>query len=110
MPDSDNYPTEEELQRIREWPHNDILGWFAFIKSIWWMPDWGWFEFDGLDDSKRPMKVYMISTGGWSGNESIIEAMNDNFVCWVMSWHDHHRGGHWNFRVVQPEEGKWGCI
>lgn len=98
MPDSDGYPTDEELDRITKWE----AGWiecFAFIKSCWWAADWGWTEFDGADDFGRPQRVYMISTGGWSGNESILQAMRSNFILWSLAWKEHRRGGHYIFTL-----------
>lgn len=115
---SDEYPEEEDLEKITNWPHRDFIGWMEFIKSVWWMPDWGWDEEDG---------VYNISTGGWSGNESIISAMRSNFPLWGLHWQVHRTGGHYEFKsreaqdrpdapkpakliVEEPlEEPCWGC-
>src|SRR5262245_33455934 len=104
-----DYPTDEQLERIATWPFADAPGWFAFIKASghWW-PDesWGWDEMDGpakecwyLD---KPGRIYRISTGGWSGNESIIEAMQKNFELWHLTWVTHRVGGHYEF-LVRPE-------
>lgn len=98
MPDKDGYPTEEELARITSWPVDNQLGWFAFIKSCWWAADWGWSEDDECDEGKD-RRAFFISTGGWSGNESIIEAMQGNRILWSMTWRSHRRGGHWEFDV-----------
>jgi hypothetical protein len=87
---SDDYPTEEELARIKAWPFADSRGWFDFIKSIWWMPDWGWREKDG---------EFSVSTGGWSGNEDIIGAMGENVVLWSLTWQSNRRGGHYEFKL-----------
>ena len=95
MPDSNNYPTESELGRIRAWSHED--GWaelMGFIRSIWWHADWGW----SVDAGKLVTK-YQISTGGWSGNEEIIEAMQENKRFWATCWYSNRRGGHYEFRV-----------
>jgi len=106
MPDRDGYPTEEELSRIREWPHTDLHGWFTFIKSCWWATDWGWIE--GEEHRRRigetpGEQVYRISTGGWSGNESIIRAMQQNLWLWSITWYETRRGGHVTFTL---REGK----
>lgn len=37
-----DYPTDDDLRRLREWPADDPAGWFDFARSIWWAADWGW--------------------------------------------------------------------
>lgn len=117
--DGYDYPDEATLSRIATWEIAwedkgtfPLYGpWFAFIKAHWWMPDWGWQEFDGEDDG-RPARVYHISTGGWSGNESLLSAMRDNFVCYGLTFYVHKRGGHYEFRmprrVAMPAESLHG--
>lgn len=34
-----------------------------------------------------------MATGGWSGNEEIIIAMNENLALWGLLWESSHRGG-----------------
>lgn len=103
MTDNDGYPTDEELDRIRTWTGTDWRDWFAFIKSAgkYWPGDdpWGWTEFDGKDDFGKAIRVYHVSTGGWSGNEDIIAAMRENWIGWSMTWMEHRRGGHYRFNV-----------
>lgn len=97
MPDSDGYPTKEELDRIEAWPiTGDWRECFAFIKSCWWSPSWGWSEEAYGNDGT----IYRISTGGWSGNEDIIDAMQDNMILWAMCWREHRVGGHYVFRSM----------
>jgi hypothetical protein len=100
---SDGYPTEEQIERIKSWPYQDPTGWFAFIKSsgnYWPNADWGWDERDDIEGLfKKPVRVYEISTGGWSGNEEIIGAMQSNQMLWLLTWHQMRRGGHYTFMV-----------
>lgn len=99
MPDRDGYPTDEELARIREWPHTDPLGWFAFIKGCWHLADWGWTEYGTeLGEHGVSLVPISISTGGWSGNEEILAAMRHN-ILWSLIWQEHRRGGHYEFQV-----------
>jgi len=90
---SDNYPTEDELKRLREWDFNDMRGWFDFAKSVgnYWPDDHYWTE--------EPDGTIHVSTGGWSGNEDIIDAMSENFICWTQCWQVHRRGGHYEFKL-----------
>lgn len=96
------YPTDEELDRIRQWPYTDLLGWFAYVRAVgnYWPNGGGWREHDGADDAfKKPQRSYRIATGGWSGNEDIIRAMEENLVCWISTWQSSHRGGLYIFSV-----------
>jgi hypothetical protein len=90
---SGEYPTDEELQQLRDWDFNDMRGWFDFAQSIgnYWPDDHFW--------SEEPPGTFHISTGGWSGNEDIISAMSDNFICWTQTWKVHRRGGHYEFEL-----------
>lgn len=94
MSDRDGYPTDEELQRIRDWSADDPSGWFAAIRAsgnYWPEPSvWGWDEADG---------VYHVSTGGWSGNEEILQAMEENLALWGATYHGERRGGHFVFAL-----------
>lgn len=100
--DEDGYPTEEALEKIANWPWEDAEGWFPFIKSLWRYPEY-WKEEMGTDEfTKKEVKLHYISTVGWSGNESLVYAMEKNQVLWVFSWVQSRRGGHYIF-----EEGKY---
>ena len=41
-----------------------------------------------------------ISTGGWSGNEDLIGAMQNNAMLWIMTWVSSRRGGHYTFHSI----------
>ena len=90
--DANGYPESSELKRIREWPYQDAAGLMDFIRSIWWTADWGW---------KQTGMVFDISTGGWSGNESIIEALQENAMFWILCWWESRRGGHYRFEIPE---------
>ena len=95
--DGDGYPTEAALKGIKRWlvdtsgARRDLMD---FVKALWWMPDWGWQEFADKDAT-----VYVLHTGGWSGNESLIGALRENFLWWAMSWQASRIGGHFEFRI-----------
>jgi hypothetical protein len=105
MPE-DGYPTEEELKDVESWHVRSEEGCqelLEFVKDCWWMPGWGWSELDIVDDLatsfETPYHVYRISTGGWSGNESLIHSMQKNTMFWMLAWYSSRRGGHYEFRV-----------
>ena len=93
-----DYPSEDDILKIREWPVDDPEGWLAFIRSIWWSAEWGWSSYPGVDDARLPITVHLVSTGGWSGNEEIIRAMQHSYL-WHETWRVHRVGGHYEFRV-----------
>lgn len=101
----DDYPDEETLKKIREFDFGDKLqnspDFFRLIYDNWLYHDTCW-RYDIEKDCLQ------ISTGGWSGNEDIIEAMKDNFQFWLFFWYQARAGGHYWFmcRGLYPEELK----
>lgn len=94
MPDQEGYPTSEELVKVKNYDplKDDINDFLDFLESIWWMSDWG-FKLTG----KRVLRLE-LHTGGWSGNEEIIEELQSTmfFMLW---WRKSLRGGHYYFRI-----------
>ena len=102
------YPTQSELRRIRTWPMEDgYRELMAYVRGIWEYADWGWRE-----TGRRPAEVakwkhkpgqryYDISTGGWSGNEDIMGALERNWMFMSLCFERHRVGGHYLF-VVPP--------
>ena len=84
---NDGYPEESELKRIREWPGDDIKGLMEYIEQQWQYPNY----------FREGRKYYYLSTGGWSGNESIMEALQENLIFWLFYWQSSVRGGHYKF-------------
>lgn len=94
------YPTVQEICFIENYnslkePVKDLLD---FIYDIWWMPSWGWkqTEFSDKLTKERKIRLY-LSTGGWSGNEDIINALKKNKYFWFFYWYSSRRGGHYIF-------------
>lgn len=97
--DEDGYPTEEALDTIKNWNYQDVPGLIDFIRSLW-----KWPEYIEITEDKK----LEISTCGWSGNESIIYALESNSIFWHMYWESSDRGGHyvfdlWNVRLEKKE-------
>lgn len=91
--DAEGYPTEAALLKLREWPITDCRGWLEYARSLWWARDWGWPTLEGE-----------VSTGGWSGNESIIEAMQaaHSGIMWNAVWWNTRKGGHYTLALTEP--------
>lgn len=108
LTDEYGYPTDTALDIVSLWPQDDVPGWFAFIKDLWHIPTWGWNEGIADEDYDIPLMsvdlyVYEISTAGWSGNESLIHAMQNN-VLWHQTWVQSRRGGHYIFEREIDED------
>ena len=92
---SDNtYPSDESLKLIREWPRDNFLGLMDFVRDIWNYPEWGFMITQEIDE-----RVFELHTGGWSGNEEILSALQENTMFWAMSWESSRRGGHYILKV-----------
>jgi hypothetical protein len=91
----DEYPTEENLKIIEEWNGKNIEAFLAYIESLWHWPDFGF--------KRKGGKVIRLElhTGGWSGNEDIIEALHKAWsgIFWTMYWMKSTKGGHYWFRI-----------
>lgn len=101
-----DYPTEEALKTIREWDSSDPRGLLDYIGPYWENHAW-------------PIKQYkfgvqwmvQMSTGGWSGNESIIGELDSfireaiagskerNNMFFTKYWYRTERGGHYWFLI-----------
>lgn len=94
-----NYPSEVDLKYIKEFdllkrPVKELLD---HVEQIWEYGDWGF---------KRTYHNLQLHTGGWSGNEDIIEALQHNFLFWGMYWQKELRGGHYYFNTGMVSKGK----
>ena len=92
------YPTEVELHDITYWPikdtAKDCAALLAYVEDLWAYPEYF--------DHGNTKGQYLVSTGGWSGNEDLIQALEDNKLFWALCWVSSRRGGHYEFRL--PEE------
>ena len=86
--DDDGYPTDAALRKIelfRGTPAELI----EYLKPLWWSDlitveqalRWG-----------RPITRLTLTTGGWSGNESIMGALSDTMFQ-TLFWQESQRGG-----------------
>lgn len=75
-------PTDADLEKIESWPALDMAGLIEFVRELW--SDYGRIWRDGP-------QLHM-ATGGWSGNEMIVAAL-ERTVFWSMCWERSERGG-----------------
>lgn len=109
--DEDGYPTEAALQRIEHWDVKDPMGCFEFIKSLWRWENGFEFrtetpaEYVNNSYTKRPDATWArLATGGWSGNEALIRALDRSVISWA-TWCQSSRGGLHIYRI--PSQDEW---
>lgn len=101
--DSDGYPTDATLELIRTWPLTDVKALAEFVRDAW--SDYGHLTLAPCKDVLGKDATRMLCvTGGWSGNESIIEALMDNMPFRFMCWESTHRGGLVVFEIRQEAD------
>lgn len=96
--DGDGYPTEDTLRKVAQFPirlREDCAELLAAVRAIWHMAEHGYWH-EAEDEGKA---YYFISTCGWSGNESLIYALEQNTHFWDFCWEMSHRGGHYVLRL-----------
>jgi hypothetical protein len=99
--DDEGYPTAEWLQFIREYKPDDSLPLVEFVEMIlidgWFMADYG-FRLHRKYKGKQKLELH---TGGWSGNEEIIEAIKSNIFLthFQMKYVMWQAGGHYYFEL-----------
>ena len=102
--DADGYPTEDTLAAIRDWPLDTLPDYEAvmdFAGRAWSYPDYWTKDPAWLDPewaSGPPRLRYVFSTGGWSGNESIVGAIEANQMLQLIGAYSWRRGGHYEYR------------
>ena len=91
MLDSDGYPTEDTLNAICSYDlvAHSLDGLLKLVQENWYYPD-------RFDRYSRGKKLY-LSTGGWGGNEEVVDALQRNLIFWPLYWWKSQRGGHYWF-------------
>jgi hypothetical protein len=101
--DVDGYPSEQSLTAISVWQiksNEDIQALLDYCQTLW--AYYGRWEDKPLDPEEGPM--IWVATGGWSGNESIIKALEENWIFWCLCWQMSRRGGYHEFRTRPMKE------
>jgi hypothetical protein len=85
------YPDEEILKLIETWniAKSGVMPLVNFIVDIWHWNDYVVLDGDNLE----------LHTGGWSGNEDIINSLEKNWLFWSLTWVKSEKGGHHYFKI-----------
>jgi len=84
----DSYPSDLSILAIEDWPYDKPKELLDAVRGIWQYADCGYWEVDEHG-------AIHASTGGWSGNEEIIGALQRNVMIWGQIWLADRRGGHY---------------
>ncbi len=98
-----SYPSEEDLYKIRHWDFKDVRGLFDFIEQNEGMHQYGSFTRTILPDGRERIR---IATGGWSGNEDMMNMLEQNFIIFGSYWQLSARGGLEVYIIPAPKEEK----
>jgi hypothetical protein len=101
--DKHGYPTDETLEHITNWKSDDYRNLMNFVQECWKYEN-GFRVSDIEDDCYGPCTQYELITGGWSGNESLICAMDANYFFRHTCWHLSERGGRHVYRIEVKKE------
>lgn len=106
--DEHGYPTDETLETIKLWDvvNGNVYELMNFVKRCWKYQDWGWHQnkiTNGIDKGHDRLS---ISTGGWSGNEALIDALEQNEMFMALYWESSTRGGHYTYVIYRVERAR----
>lgn len=96
MLDQHGYPTEETLETIEKWDYIST-GPVPLLEYV--VENWNY----GIHESWFKAETFSLATGGWSGNEDVLEALRNNFLFWAMHWDSSHRGGKVVFHLTRQQ-------
>lgn len=107
--DRDGYPTDATLEIIKNWPinvTNDMELAMDYVGRAWNYPEY-WMKDPAFIDPEWPNHPpelrYVFSTGGWSGNESLVHAIEQNQMLQALGAWSWRRGGHYEYRFPRFE-------
>lgn len=96
------YPSKDDLYKVQHWDFKDVRGLFDFIEDSDGMQAYGSFRRTIMPDGRERIR---IATGGWSGNEDMMSALERNFIVYSSYWKLSARGG-LEVYIIPSEEVK----
>ena len=97
--DSDGYPNWQSRRLLEIWYYDDPEGALDFMQRLWNFPQSFKVEVKRDEVTGQSYKEYAISTMGWSSNEALIGALQNNSFLWSSIFVTHHKGGHYLLHV-----------
>lgn len=104
--DSEGYPTQDELELIKKWDVKDFPALLDFIEDLHVYKDYvkrevirEWYR------KENPILQWTFCTGGWSGNESLVDSLLKNEIFKLMWYYSWQRGGRFVFHINPTQVG-----
>ena len=100
MLDENHYPDEKCLKAIEKWDilKDGVQGLLDLVEENTNWPDWS------ISITGKRVLHFEYHTGGWSGNEDVIDALEHNPLFFVLYWKKSVRGGSYYFRIKPIKE------
>lgn len=99
--DDDGYPTAWGIAVVRGF-YGSPRALVDLLEQVWWTPALMTVD-EWLDAQLRTGVRVSLATGGWSGNEQVIEAL-DGSMFHLRFWRSSHRGG---LHVYEVPKSEW---
>lgn len=109
----DGYPTEASLQRLRQaLQDKDVTRCIEAFYGALKENRWGWCGPERVEVRAEYIDVWAYHTGGWSGNEAILNVLQEAAPwLWAMALERWDKGGHFYFapmeRVLLKDEARF---
>lgn len=98
--DDDGYPTECGIAAVQVF-HGSPAALVDLLEQMWWTPTLMTVD-EWLDAQLRVVVRVSLVTGGWSGNEQLIDALGGSMFH-LRFWESSHRGGLHVYEVPKRE-------
>jgi len=92
-----DYPDSKDIERILTWD-GTARELCEFVCALWSYPDRASFlpqTQDMWGEPETGHHILSLSTGGWSGNEEIIDALNETWFAYMFKAKWIHGGHYW---------------
>ncbi len=82
----------DSFQAIKSWELKKSQDYYDLAKFI--IRNWKYDDYISLRGRK-----FKLSTGGWSGNEEVMSALDQNKMFNMVCWESSKRGGHFVYEL-----------
>ncbi len=95
--DEDGYPTDQmvdDLVKVGITSYRDCEQVLDHLQTMW-----RWPTYFTKGQMRKGRRIWHVSTGGWSGHEALLGALERNYMFWSLCAMQWRRGGHYTFET-----------